>query len=365
MIFNTEYYEVFLPPYVLIGISVVFSFLITAVAIPPIVRVSVLKNLMANPNGRTSHLNPTPNLGGLAIFAGVIISSVVFTGITTAHELKYIIAAMLIIFFVGLKDDIYPIVAYKKFIGQSVSVLFILVPGDFHLNSLHGLMGIGELSYPLSLIISYVFFLTLINSFNLIDGIDGLASGIGIITSLFFGTVFLLDHHLAYAVMSFILASSLAAFFYFNVFGKTNKIFLGDTGAMLIGLLLAIFAVRFLNFESDALFLSQSHSAPAVLLCVLIVPLFDTVRVFILRILRGKSPFEADRTHIHHRLLDLSRSHLKATSIILFVNLMFIGLALILRNINTELLVLITLALASGFSIIPIYLKRRKSLTTN
>ena len=358
MIFNTEYYEIFLPPYVLIGIAVLFSFLVTAVAIPSIVRVSKVRSLMANPNGRTSHFQPTPNLGGVAIFAGVIVSSVVFTGITTAHELKYIIAAMLIMFFVGLKDDLHPMVAYKKFFGQTIAVLFILVPGDFHLDSLHGLFGIEELSYPLSLIVTYIFFLALINSFNLIDGIDGLASGIGIITSLFFGTIFLLDHHMAYAVMSFILASSLCAFFYFNVFSKKNKIFLGDTGAMLIGLILAIFAVSFLNFESDTLFLSQSQSAPAILLCVLIVPIFDTARVFILRVLRSKSPFEADRTHIHHRLLDLSGSHLKATSIILLVNMIFIGLGLILRNINAELLILITLALASAFSIIPVYLKR-------
>jgi len=361
MIFNTEYYEVFLPPYVLVGIAALFSFLVTFFAIPAIVRVSVVKNLMANPNGRTSHFHPTPNLGGVAIFAGVIVSSVVFTGITTAHELKYIIAAMLIIFFVGLKDDLHPMAAYKKFLGQTIAILFILVPGDFHLSSLHGLFGIEELSYPLSLIITFVLFLALINSFNLIDGIDGLASGIGYLTSIFFGIVFLLAHHLAYAVMSFILSSSLLAFFYFNVFSKEHKIFLGDTGAMLIGLILAIFAVRFLNFESDALFLSQSQAAPAVLLCVLIVPIFDTARVFVLRILRGKSPFEADRTHIHHRLLDLSGSHLKATGIILLVNLIFIAMALLLRNINTELLVLIALALAAFLSYIPIYLKKLKS----
>jgi UDP-N-acetylmuramyl pentapeptide phosphotransferase/UDP-N-acetylglucosamine-1-phosphate transferase len=365
MIFNTEYYELFLPLYILILISVLFSFLITAVAIPSIVKVSIVKNLMANPNGRTSHFNPTPNLGGVAIFAGVIVSSVVFTGITTAHELKYIIAAMLIIFFVGLKDDLHPMVAYKKFFGQSIAVLFILIPGDFHLDSLHGLMGIEELSYPTSLLITYVLFMTLINSFNLIDGIDGLASGIGIITSLFFGTVFLLDHHHAYAVMSFILASSLAAFFYFNVFSKQYKIFLGDTGAMLIGLILAIFAVRFLNFESDAWFLSQNQAAPAILLCVLIVPIFDTARVFILRILRGRSPFTADRTHIHHRLLDLTRSHLMATSLILLVNMVFIALALVLRNINAMLLIVITLALAAAFSYIPIYLKRKDSVSNN
>jgi len=318
---------------------------------------------MANPNGRTSHYNPTPNLGGVAIFAGVIISSVVFTGITTAHELKYIIAAMLIIFFVGLKDDLHPMIAYKKFIGQTIAVLFILVPGDFHLNSLHDLFGIDGLSYIVSLLITYILFLALINSFNLIDGIDGLSSGIGILTSIFFGIVFLMGNHMAYAVMSFILASSLIAFFYYNVFSKKNKIFLGDTGAMLIGLILAIFAVRFLNFESDSTFLSKSQAAPAVLLCVLIVPLFDTARVFILRILRGKSPFEADRTHIHHRLLDLSGTHLKASTIILLVNMIFIAIALILRNINTELLVLITLVLATVLSFIPVYLKNRKSET--
>jgi UDP-N-acetylmuramyl pentapeptide phosphotransferase/UDP-N-acetylglucosamine-1-phosphate transferase len=364
MIFNTELYEVFLPPYVLISIAVLFSFMVTFFAIPPIVRIANLKSLTALPNGRTSHTNPTPNLGGVAIFAGVIVSSVVFTGITTAHELKYIIAAMLIMFFVGLKDDLHPLVAYKKFLGQSIAVLFILVPGDFHLASLHGLLGIGELSYPFSLLITYIFFLALINSFNLIDGIDGLASGIGFLTSLFFGIVFLLDNHLAYAVMSFILASSLLAFFYFNVFSKQNKIFLGDTGAMLIGLILSIFAVRFLNYESDTLFLSQSQSSPAILLCVLIVPIFDTARVFILRILRGKSPFEADRTHIHHRLLELSGSHLKVTGIILSVNVLFIALALILRNINTELLILMTLLLAIILSYIPIYLKKRKTVSS-
>jgi UDP-N-acetylmuramyl pentapeptide phosphotransferase/UDP-N-acetylglucosamine-1-phosphate transferase len=361
MIFNTEYYELFIPPYILVIISVIFSFAVTFFSIPPIVRISRLKNLTALPNGRTSHTYPTPNLGGVAIFAGVIISSVVFTGITTAHELKYIIAAMLIIFFVGLKDDLHPLVAYKKFLGQALAILLILVPGDFHLSSLHGLFGIEELSYPLSLIISFILFVALINSFNLVDGIDGLASGIGFLTSMFFGIVFVMDHHVAYAVMSFILSSTLLAFFYYNVFSKEYKIFLGDTGAMLIGLILAIFAVRFLNFESNSSFLSTSQSAPAILLCVLIIPLFDTARVFILRILRGRSPFKADRTHIHHRLLELSGSHLKTTSIILSINLLFIAIALFLRNINTELLILIALVLAAMLSYIPVHLKGWKS----
>jgi UDP-GlcNAc:undecaprenyl-phosphate GlcNAc-1-phosphate transferase len=356
MNFNSDIFEVFVPAYVLIGVSVLFTFLTTAIAIPSIVRVSKVKGLMAHPNGRTSHTDPTPNLGGVAIFAGVIISSVLFTGIPTAHELKYVIAGMLILFFWGLKDDLHPMVAYKKFVGQFIAIMFILVPGDFHLSSLHGLFGIEELSYAVSLPLTFILFLALINSFNLIDGIDGLASGVGIITSLFFGIGFLLNHHMSYAIMSFILASSLIAFFYYNVFGKTNKIFLGDTGSMLIGYLLAIFAVRFLNFEQGQTVFDEDLSTPAVILCVLILPLFDTARVFVLRIVRGKSPFKADRSHLHHRLLDISGSHIKATSIILFVNLLFIGIALIFRNIGNELLLLIALVLASLLSFIPIYI---------
>ena len=252
-------------------------------------------------------------------------------------------------------------VAYKKFVGQVIAIMFILVPGDFHLYSLHGLFGIDELSYAISLPMTFILFLALINSFNLIDGIDGLASGVGIITSLFFGIGFLLNGQLSYAIMSFILASSLIAFFYYNVFGKENKIFLGDTGSMLIGYLLAIFAVRFLNFEQGQTVIDEDLSTPAVMLCVLIVPLFDTARVFTLRVMRGKSPFAADRSHIHHRLLDISGSHIKATSIILSVNLAFIALALLLRNIGNELLILIALTLASALSFIPIYIIRART----
>ncbi|MEA3477031.1 MAG: hypothetical protein U9R60_02540, partial [Bacteroidota bacterium] len=108
MIINTDIFEVFIPPFLLIGIAALVTFLVTFYAIPSIVKIAREKKLMALPNGRTSHTIPTPNLGGIAIFAGVIISSVVFTGISTAHELKYIMAGMLILFFVGLKDDLLP-----------------------------------------------------------------------------------------------------------------------------------------------------------------------------------------------------------------------------------------------------------------
>ncbi|MEZ5071042.1 MAG: MraY family glycosyltransferase [Bacteroidales bacterium] len=364
MQFHTEMYNLFIPPAFLIAGASLFSFIITFFSIPSVVRVSQIKGLVAHPNGRTTHTYPTPNLGGVAIFAGVIISSVIFTGIPTAHELKYMIAAMLIIFFVGLKDDMYPMVAYKKAIGQISAVVIIMIPGNFYVTSLHGFFGIYTIPYGLSLGLTFILFLALINSFNLIDGIDGLASGIGIICSVFFGIVFLKDKHLSYAIMGFILAASLLAFFYFNVLGKKNKIFLGDTGSMLIGLLLAIFAVRFMNFDSSTMYF-KNNASPGVLFLVLIVPLFDTARVFLLRLLRKQSPFQADRTHIHHRLHDICGSHIKATGIILLVNLVFILLALFLRRINNELMILLGVALATFLSYIPIFITKRRSVARN
>lgn len=358
MMFNTQLYELIIPQYLLISIAIVVTFIITFSAIPSIVRVARLKGLMAHPNGRTSHLHPTPNLGGIAIFAGVIIASVLFTGITTAHELKYIIAGMLILFFVGLRDDLQALPAYQKLLGQSIATLIIIVPGDFYLISVHGLFGIEELPFILSLAITCLFFLALINSFNLIDGIDGLASGIGILASLFFGTVFLLDGQLSFAIMSFILAASLLAFIYFNVFSIKNKIFLGDTGSMLIGLLLAILSIRFMNMENSTLLFNPYNTIPAILLCVLIVPLFDTARVMLVRISRGRSPFAADRIHIHHQLIQLGGSHRQATLTIVSVNLLFMAIPFLFNSLKGEELILITLVLATVLFHIPVYLNK-------
>lgn len=360
MIFNTELYELYIPPDLLIGIACLVAFLVSFSAIPGIVKIAREKSLMALPNGRTSHEIPTPNLGGVAIFAGVILSSVLFTGFGTAHELKYIMAGMLILFFVGLKDDLLPLPAYQKFIGQSLATLIILVPGDLYLHSLHGLLGIHELSYFSGIAITFVLFLALINSFNLIDGIDGLASGLGILASLFFGIVFLLNGSLAYAIMSFVLTASLLAFFYFNVFSKKNKIFLGDTGSMLIGLLVAILAIKYLNIENGTLFFHQNNTAPALLLSVLIIPLFDTGRVMMVRISQRKSPFAADRIHIQHHMLRLSNSHLAASLKILCANTLFIAIPLLFRNLSVEELTLMILALATALFNIPVYINKLK-----
>lgn len=354
------YFENFFTSAPLIFGGFVMAFSITYFAIPSIVSVANSKMLYDLPNGRTSHTKPTPVLGGIAIFAGLLISTIVFSVMSFGSELKYIIGGLIIIFFIGIKDDILTIDPKKKLIAQILAALLIAVLGDVRVTHLHGFLGINEISYTLSLVFTVFFFIVVTNAFNLIDGIDGLASGIGIITTVTFGCWFAVSGYDSYAVMSFALIGSLTAFFYFNVFGKRNKIFLGDTGSLILGFSLAVLAIRFMGFELYSTGILKVESTPAITFGILIIPLFDTLRVFTLRIIQGKSPFTADKQHIHHRLLDLGFTHNKATAIILSINLFFIGMSLALQHIGNIYLIITQLSIASCLSFIMMQLLRRK-----
>jgi UDP-N-acetylmuramyl pentapeptide phosphotransferase/UDP-N-acetylglucosamine-1-phosphate transferase len=198
--------------------SFLLAFSITYFAIPSIVSVAKAKMLYDIPNGRTSHIKPIPILGGIAVFAGLIISTIIFSVVSFGQELKYIICCLIVLFFVGIKDDILILDPQKKLIAQIIVALLIVGLADIRIMHFHGIFGINELSYSVSLICSVFFIVVLINGFNLIDGIDGLASGVGIITSMIFGIWFILLGYISHAVMSFALVGSLSAFFYFNVY---------------------------------------------------------------------------------------------------------------------------------------------------
>jgi UDP-GlcNAc:undecaprenyl-phosphate GlcNAc-1-phosphate transferase len=344
------YFENFLNAAPLVFGGFGLAFIITHLAIPSIVRVAQAKMLYSMPNGRSSHTKATPVLGGIAIFAGLIISTIIFSAQGFGYELKYIIAGLIIIFFFGIKDDILMLDPKKKLAAQVVAALLIAMLGDVRITNFHGFLGIGDVNYIISICCTVFLFIVLTNGFNLIDGIDGLASGVGIITSVTFGSWFLMAGHSSYAVMSFSLTGALLAFFYFNVFGKQNKIFLGDTGSLILGFSMTVLAIRFLEYKQNSTGLLIVESIPAVTFGILIVPLFDTLRVFTLRIIQKKSPFHADKQHIHHRLLFLGFTHLKATVIILFFNYLFIGLSIGLQQIGSLNLILVQLTLASVLS---------------
>jgi len=355
--------NIFPPNWIIIILGFLMAFGITWFAVPSIVNVSRLKNLCASINGRTSHKNLVPYLGGIAVFAGLVISAIIFAGIYFKLELLYIICGLIIVFFIGIKDDILIIDPWKKLVGQIIAAALVAVLADIRINNFYGLFGIYQIPYIVSILFTVFVLLVIINGFNLIDGVDGLATGTGILTSSIFGTWFWITGNIGYTVLSFSFAGSLLAFFYFNVFSKKNKIFLGDTGSLVTGFILGVLACRFLQLDLFAGRVQYIQSAPAVVFGILVVPLFDTLRVFIIRIVQGKSPFIADRQHIHHRLLELGITHLQATLILISVNLIFVVLCFLLQGIGIIWLTSLILGLSSLMSYILLILAKKR--TTN
>jgi len=341
--------------------SFLLAFIITFLAIPSIVDVSRIKHLYDVPNGRASHKGNIPTLGGLAIFAGFVISTMIFLYIPDIPYIQYVIAGLIVVFFVGLKDDVITIAPMIKFIGQLFAATIIIDLGDIRLRGLYGLFGIVDIGYYGSDFLTIFVIIAIVNAFNLIDGIDGLASGVGILASIVFGAWFYLAGHIQLAIMTCALIGSLLAFFWFNVYSKKHKIFMGDIGSLLLGFIMAIFAIKFndLNYTIGHIPL-RIVAAPAVSIGILIIPIYDTIRVSVVRMYYGRSPFKADREHIHHYLVDLTGSHKKATFILLVFNVMFIGIALLLSDLRIYQLTLILITLAAILSSIPYFMIRKK-----
>jgi UDP-N-acetylmuramyl pentapeptide phosphotransferase/UDP-N-acetylglucosamine-1-phosphate transferase len=344
-----------------ISLSFLLSVAISYWSIPSIVSVAKAKHLYDEPNGRTSHKNSTPTLGGLAIFAAVIVSMLIFFDFTTFPDMQYVVGGSIILFFIGIKDDILSISPYKKLFGQIVSSLIIIILGDIRFTSLHGFLNITFIPYVPSVLLTLFVMIVIINCFNLIDGIDGLASGIAMVSSLSFAIWFGLVREWEYVAISAALIGSLLAFFYFNVWGTKNKIFMGDTGSLLLGLFMSVLVIQFneLNIYLDSPY--QVAAAPAISFGILMIPLYDTMRVFVSRTMNRKSPFYPDKTHVHHRLLKLGNSHLRATGILMIINVFFILLVFCCRNMSMEPLFLLLFLFATMLSYLPVYLLKRKN----
>ncbi len=288
-------------------LSLICGFAITYLAIPVIITVSERKRLFDIPDERKVHETPIPALGGLGIFAGFIISVLVSIPFQNNPEIKFILAATVVIFFLGLKDDILIISPVKKFIGQVIASFLVIYCAEVQLFSLHGIFGFNELPEAVSLVLTYFTVMVVINSFNLIDGVDGLAGSLGVIATTFFGFYFLLNDQFAYAILSFGMAGSVVAFLIFNY--QPAKIFMGDTGSMLIGTVTSVLVIKFIETAQTPGVALPLKASPAIGFTVMVVPLLDTLRVFAIRIWNRRSPFTADRNHIHHILLDCGMNH--------------------------------------------------------
>lgn len=298
----------------------VLSFLVACflsiVSIPIVINLSSLLNLTAKPGFRSSHDTDTPTLGGISIFAATLIAFFLWPHaeeIQEANLTSLSMVGVIILFFLGLKDDILALDSTKKLLVQIIASLALVVMGNFKVDYLYGIFGWYYISDWISIPLTIFIFIALINSINLIDGIDGLAGGISLIISLGFGIWFLFNKHFTFASLAFSLAGALLGFLRFN-FSKTSKIFMGDTGSLVTGFLLSFFTIEFLRLNVSYLNSPNAiGNAPIVVMVMLIVPIFDTLRVFIVRLLKGKSPFVADRNHMHHLLIDNGLNHFWAS----------------------------------------------------
>jgi UDP-N-acetylmuramyl pentapeptide phosphotransferase/UDP-N-acetylglucosamine-1-phosphate transferase len=337
--------------------TITISFFITYVCIPPIVRISQEKKLFDVPNSRKLNKTVIPTLGGVSIFIGITLSSILFIGQIEFPEFRYIFAALIMLFFIGLKDDILIIAPMKKLLIQVLAAGVLVFMGNVQISSLSNLFYLNQISIWMSAPISFMLLLFLINAINLIDGIDGLAASITILVSSVLGVWFLITGHFAYTILSFAVAGSLLAFLRFNLWGNENKVFMGDTGSLVLGCLLGILAIKFLSFNVTAPEMVRIYNAPNFILSLLIVPVTDTLRVFAIRLYQGRSPFSADMNHIHHILIRSGMKHIQASGFLVLYTLFFVSLSISSQAyLSTTISFLLTLTIS--FAVIG-YLHRR------
>lgn len=314
-------YEVFL------GCLFLGTFVVTFYLIPKVLWVSKEKNLTAAVVGRSSHTVETPSFGGVAFFITLILVLSLIQSMRLSYVGNHLIAAITILFMVGLKDDLVVSTARVKLFGQITATCFIIFSPELHLASLEGFWGIYDIPEAVGLLLKAVLVIALINAYNLIDGIDGLASMVGIVISACFALVFYSTNQPFYALVSISLTGILSAFLRFNFSRGDRKIFMGDSGSLVIGLVLAFLGIRILVMEPFLPLMREGHEPANRLLflaCVLFIPIFDTLRVIVIRKLNGNSPFSPDRNHCHHVLLDLGYSHKKASFFLATLNFLII-----------------------------------------
>lgn len=308
------------------------AFAITFLAIPVIIKVAKIKHLFDFPDERKIHVSKIPTLGGIGIFLGFLFAMTFWTKFIQCEHLQYLTASLIIISFLGIKDDLVGLSAFKKSVGQILAALIVVVWGDLRVEYMYNIFGIHELPYIISILFTALTIIVIVNAYNLIDGIDGLAACLGIVASVSFGILFFMTgSNYQQSILAFSLAGGLLGFLRFNI--SPAKIFMGDTGSMVVGFILSFLAIEFLeikNFQGNNWL--YINSAPLVSMSLIFLPLYDLVRVFSIRLWHKRSPFKADQNHLHHMLLKLGFSHLYSTSILSLFALLLVVLGLFFQR---------------------------------
>lgn len=324
-----------------IAAAIMISFFIVLFATPSFIKVAELKHLFDEPGEqRKHHTQQIPSMGGIMIFAGTLFAFFICFPSQDIGYIKFLVPCILVLFFIGIKDDIIGTAPVKKLIGHLLVAFIMVLMAEIKITSLYGIFEVRELPDWASISLSIFTFVVIINAFNLIDGVDGLAGGVGLIASIAFGVWFLLLNSMVDAIIAFSLGGALLGFLRFN-FHPAN-IFMGDSGSLTVGLIICVLAIRVIEFKPDVMPQDIKYvSKPIFAMAVLSYPLLDTFRIFIYRMLKGTSPFQADKNHIHHRLILLGLNHAQTVAVIYLFNIILITSAVLMQGINTSITFLV------------------------
>ncbi|MDX1903249.1 MAG: MraY family glycosyltransferase [Thermonemataceae bacterium] len=343
--------------------SFLIAFIISWLSIPAIIRVAEEKHLYDEPDeDRKLHKSKTPTLGGVAVFAGIIITATFFAHQSKNLDLGAFLSAITLLFFTGIKDDIIALPPLKKLLAQLLAAAIVVIWGDVRLSNFYGFFFLYDVPDFVLMMASIFTIIVIMNAFNLIDGINGLAGGIAVMVLSTFGAWFYVHQEESLAVWAFATAGALLGFLRYNFLPKA-KIFMGDTGSLTVGFIAAVFAIKFIEMNKTELSFAGGK-APVFAIAVLAVPLFDTLRVFVIRILHKRSPFSGDRNHLHHLLLDVGCSHLQASFTLYSLNLLIIFLGYWLRFLHPYLYLGVLGGAILIFTQILLFLKNKKKIQT-
>lgn len=356
------------------------AFLVVLFTMPSLIKVARMKHLVDEPSEeRKLHHRSIPTIGGIIIFAAIIFSyslwfptaestlgaflpsdfGAMYKEMGAAYaDFKIVIAAMVLLFFIGVKDDIIGFSPVKKLVGHFGVAYILVIIGDIRIHDMHGILGLYELPHAISIAFSFFTYIVLVNAFNLIDGVDGLAGGVGLISAMTYGVWLYWAGDVALALLSFTLAGALVGFLVFNT--HPARIFMGDSGSLIIGAILSVLAMRIVDHDISRLPVwLRTVPTPLFAMGAIAYPLVDTFRVFVVRMARGRSPFHADRNHIHHRLLALGLGHRGTVLVLYGYSIALILLSLVTRDVQPTKGLVMLGAAAFGLALLPFAFRNR------
>lgn len=299
----------------------------------PTLEIAKRKQIVDNPNARKLQKNPVPILGGVVIFFGISVGLMFFKTIFYHSALLPVLAAMVTMLYIGTIDDIIDLSARFRIIAETAVAALLIYGSRSCIMNFQGLWGIETLPVAVAVPLTVLMIVGVTNALNMIDGIDGLLSGMGILACTCLGVLAFLGHDYSTAALAAVTVGSLTTFLLHNVFGWDSKMFLGDGGSMLLGIIVSWMIIATLcghfHLAEYRPMLEMSFSLIAFVLASVAIPVGDTLRVMAGRIVRGKSPFEADNTHLHHMFLRMGFSHIGTTICMTMMNAIIVAAMLV------------------------------------